>query len=137
MMVIEKNQIGTTSFNPEEKVIYESYIGRTNIKLIEDHFDKIIRFSHNNDIAGSVVDLRKLYGSFIKLLEIIETTYYPKMKKSGLRFQAVIISNDLIFENLYGKVSKLAAKFGIEAKLFRDYEKAIIWMDDNLKEINK
>lgn len=132
-MIIEQNAIGNTLYDNEKRLLIETYKGRTNIKLIIDHFDKIERFCLNNDVEASMVDLRKLYGSFIKLLEIIENTYYPKMKKSGLRFQAIIISNDLIIENLYVKVSQLAAKFGIETAVFHDLDKANFWIVDKLR----
>lgn len=136
-MIIEQNAIGNTLYDSEKQLLTETYKGRTNIKLILDHFDKIEKFCINNDVEASIVDLRKLYGSFIKLFEIIENTYYPKMKNSGLRFQAVIISNDLIFENLYGKVSQLAEKFGIETAVFHDIDKANLWIVDKLRGVKE
>ena len=128
-MVIEQNQIGTTIFDKESEILIEIYSGRVNIELILNHFEKIEQFSELNNIKGSIVDIRRLYGSFVKLLGGIERDYYPKLIKSGLKHQAFVISDDLIIKNLASKAKGIASKFNIQVRTFYSKEEAEKWID--------
>lgn len=132
-MILAQNDFGTTFFEEENRILQEHFRGRFNIDLLTDHFEAIENFLESNNAKGSIVDIGKVYGSFYKILEYVENSYFPTLEKSGIRYQAYIIADDLMIKNLIGKVEKLSFQFNIEIKIFYDIEIANTWLQEKLQ----
>lgn len=131
-MILEQNIFGISSFDKKKEVLQEQFRGRFNIDMLADHFESIENFLKSNKAKASIVDISKVYGSFAKILEYVEHSYFPTLEKSGIRYQAYIISDDLMIQNLIDKVEKLSNQFNIEIKIFYDIESANTWLQKKL-----
>ncbi|MCF6359477.1 MAG: hypothetical protein L3J29_01800 [Cyclobacteriaceae bacterium] len=131
-MIIARNKLGTTFYYKEEMVLLSVYKGRISIDVGLEHLASIVEFYKSNEVLGSVVDIKKMYGSFAKIFEYMKTTYYPFSLKSGLKCQAFVVSEDLIINNLSSKLQGLATSFNLESKVFQDRTKAMAWVKSNI-----
>ncbi len=131
-MIIAQNKLGTTVYHKEEKMLISVYKGRITIGLALEHLESIVEFYKNNEVLGSVVDIKEMYGSFAKIFEYMQNTYYPNAVKSGLKCQGFVVSKDLIINNLSSKLKKMATSFNLESKVFNEREESMIWTKSNL-----
>ena len=117
-MIIAKNKLGTTSYLPREKMLISVYKGRFEIDLALEQLAKIAEFYKNNHVIGSVVDVKQLYGSFVKIFPYMKDTLNPIAIKSGLKYQVYVLSEDLIVKNLGIKLKKMATSFNLTSEVF-------------------
>lgn len=68
-MIITKNKLVTSYHDGENKIIASVYTGRVNVELAVEHSENLLVFLRPNEVNGMVFDLRKLYGSFAKMLD--------------------------------------------------------------------
>lgn len=132
-MIIEQNKFGITSIDTEKQILHEHFGGRFNINLLNVHFKAIENFLKLKKARGSMVDIRKVYGSFAKILEYVEFSYFPALEQGGVHYQAFIVPDDLIFQNLIEKVKNISLQFNIEIQIFDDREQASSWLQEKLK----
>jgi len=131
-MIIAQNSLGTTYFHREDKVLISVYKGRIDIEVGLEHLADIVEFYKNNEVIGSVVNIKEMYGSFAKIFEYMKESYYPAAVKSGLRCQGFVVSEDLIINNLSSKLSGMATSFKLKSKVFADRNKAEDWVKSNI-----
>lgn len=127
-MIIAQNKLGTTTFYKEEKILISVYKGRIDIDLGLEHLAEIVEFYKRNEVVGSVVNIKEMFGSFAKIFEYMEEIYYPAAVKSGLKCQGYIVSEDLIINNLSSKLIGMATSFKLRAEIFSGREEAEKWI---------
>lgn len=132
-MIIAQNKLATTTFYPDIKLLISVYKGRVKIDLALEHLANVVEFYITNSVNGSVADLHQLLGSYAKVMDYLVESYYPAAVKSGLKIQAYVVSQDLINENLGGRLDELASKFGIKSAVFSDRKQAEAWVKYYLK----
>ncbi len=93
-----------------------------------EHIKRSVEFYKKTEVKGSIADVSKLYGSFIKIMDFMVEEYYPAAIKSGIRCAAYVVSKDLMNENLGLKLKQEASKFNINAAVFTSLEKAEKWV---------
>ncbi len=127
-MIIAQNSLGTTHYFNEYKILISVYKGRIDIDLGLEHLADIVEFYKENEVVGSVVNIKEMYGSFAKIFEYMKEHYYPAAIKSGLKCQGFVVSEDLIINNLSSKLSDMATSFKLKSKVFSDKNKAEGWV---------
>ncbi len=127
-MVIAQNSVSTTTYSEKENLLVSVYHGRANIELAKEHLSLLMEFYEKNEVKAAIVDLSKVYGSFAKIFEFLDTDFYPHAYTNGLRFQAYVISGDLINENLGEKLILLVRSHNIEVKVFNSLTVAENWI---------
>ena len=132
-MIIAQNDFGTSVFEESTGILHEHFKGRINIDKLSVHFESIDSFLKLNKANASIVNLSKVYGTFGNILELLESSYYPALEKSSIRYQAFILPEDLVIKNLIDKVKKLSLQFSIEIQIFYDKELANSWIQEKLK----
>ncbi len=135
-MIISQNQLGTTVYYQKEKILVSVYKGRITIELALDHLANIVEFYKNNEVLGSVVDIKEMYGSFAKIFEYMKGTYYPQAVKSGLKCQGFVVSEDLIINNLSSKLKGMATSFKLNSDVFSDRRRAETWVKSKMQAKN-
>ena len=118
MKIISQNKLGTTYFDPDQKILVSVYKGRAIISLALEHLANIVDFYANNEVKGAVVDVKEVHGSFVKVLNYMRDTLNPVAVKSGLTCQVYVLSEDLIITNLGIKLKELAKSFNINSEVF-------------------
>ena len=131
-MVIHQNKLATTFFFEEEKILHSEYAGRVIIDLAFNHLVQIVNFYRANEVLGSVIDLSKLHGSFARVFEYLNDSYYPSAVASGLRCQAFVVSEDLMIANLGFRLTNLAEKFNVNSMVCTDRKEANDWVKRNV-----
>lgn len=121
-------------YDDESKIMHVIFHGILKQELAMEHFDAILEFALNNPIHCILADLTQLRGSYIKFFDYFQENAYPKLLTNGFRAHAIIISDDLIVENISKKLSKLHLQMGIESKIFTHLEKGEKWLNDILKD---
>lgn len=134
-MIIAQNQLATTTFDLNTKLLISVYKGRVNIDWALEHLAKVVEFYSSNSVNASVADLHQLLGSYAKVLDYLVESYYPAAVKSGLKIQAYVVSQDLINENLGVRLDGLASKFGIKSAVFNNRQQGEAWVKDYLNSI--
>jgi len=129
-MVAVEDKLGLTEYIEEKHLIISTYKGRVDNQMSFDHLGAVINFYKKHSVTAAIIDLRELYGSFIKVMDYLGETFYPVALKSGLKAQAFIVTDDLIIKNLTKKLESITIKFNIEAHTFASIEEANIWIDD-------
>lgn len=132
-MILEQNSFGISSFDKKKGILQEHFKGRFQIDMLTVHFKAIENFLSLKKAKASIVDISKVYGSFAKILEYVELAYFPTLERSGIRYQAYIISEDLMIQNLINRVKELSTQFNIEIQIFYDRELANSWLQEKLK----
>ena len=127
-MIIAKNNLATTSYDKENKVLVSVYDGRVRISLALEHLANIVEFYKNNEVIGSVVDVKEVHGSFAKVFEYMKESYYPIAIENGLKSQVYVVSEDLIVANLGSKLKGLATSFKLKSEVFSDRAEAEKWL---------
>lgn len=129
-MIIAKNKLVTSFYDRVHKIVTSVYVGRVNIELALEHSENLLLFLTTNESKGMVFDVRKLYGSFAKMLDHYKEIY-PVTIKNGLRCIAYVISDDIITNNLILKFQEMGTSFNIKTSVFRKFEDAEKWVREN------
>ncbi len=132
-IIVTDNKSCFSIYRTEQKWLHSTFKGVVNYDLIIEHLENGQRFSKKNEIYGALVDLRTLRGSYYKLFDYLEYEAYPKLKSSGLRNQAFIISDDLITANVTEKLMQMFARLDITAKMFTNLNEAKYWLTEQVK----
>jgi len=127
IIVSDHNQIHSI-YDSTTCILRSRYSGLFKAEIALNHFNAVELFSQTHKIKGVLADLRKLSGSFNKILEYLSSEGYPEMKKTGLEAEALVISNDLMIENLSVKLAALIKKKHIKSNIFRSHEEANTWL---------
>ena len=137
-MIVTQNELVTTFYNKEKKILVSVYKGRANIKLAIEHINQFIdtSFHKNNEVLGSIIDVKEVHGSFIKIFEYVKDFYYPVVVNNGLTCQAYVVSEDLIIKNLGLKMQQMASSFKLKSALFFQRKEAEKWVNETLDKIN-
>ncbi len=130
--LIFSNKVADIYHNPDDKKMTIIYHGLVNYGLLIEVIESINKVVEENGISGALVDLCKLHGSFHRLLGYMEETGFPLLIKHGLKFQAQIISDDIIMQNLSKKVEAMLVSLGVNANTFYNREEAEEWLDKAL-----
>lgn len=131
-MIAVKSGVGISTFYPEKEIIVSVFEGRVKVDVGMEHYKQLYQFHLENSIKGAVIDVSKLYGSFAKLLGFIEESY-ADVVASGLTCCAYVISDDLIINNLIGKVLKIEASLQLKTAIFKDRKETEEWVNSNSK----
>ena len=100
-LTVTQNELATTSFIIDKKVLISVYKGRAKTSLILEHLTNIANFYKSNEVHGSIVDLTELFGSFAKVFKFMTDTYYPNAVKSGLKSQIFVYQNHRYLDHYY------------------------------------
>ena len=133
-MIVAKHDQAITEFIEDRKIVKSIYKGRYNQGSAIEHIDIVIDFYDRNEVKGSIIDIRKGYGSFSNLFEYLAKNYYPVAIKSGLLAQAYIVSDDLINSALGERLGILSSKHKIKSQIFSDLSEGEAWVLSQLKE---
>lgn len=134
-MIICQNKQGVTEFFPKQKKVVCIYHGRADKKLSLEHLESILGFykEENREVDYAIVDIRGLYGSFVKLLRYFVNTFYPAMAKTSLKAQIIVVKDDTIVNHLASKLVLITESFKIKSRIFFTMEDAEEWIDEVLK----
>ncbi|MCF6351760.1 MAG: hypothetical protein L3J06_02010 [Cyclobacteriaceae bacterium] len=127
-MIISQNKLAITYFNKEDKVLVSVYKGRAVVKLALEHLQSIVGFYEKNEVHGSIVYVKGVYGSYSKILGYMKDFYCPVAIKSGLKCQGFVVSEDLIVNNLSLKIKEMATLFNLKSKVFSERREAEAWV---------
>ncbi len=128
-MLVVKDHIGKTLFEQDTKRIISTYKGRVNKEISLVHLEKVAKFYQQNEVHTAIIDLREIYGSFVKILSYLGESFYPMAIKSGLKAQAFVITDDLIIKNLTKKIAHITDTYDVQARTFATCEEAAVWLD--------
>ena len=127
-MIVAEDKLGKTEYVKDIKLIISTYRGRVDKAMSFDHLGKVIEFYKNNEVKYAIINLLELYGSFAPVMEYLESSFYPVAIKSGLKAQAIIVTDDLIIKNLTNKLKAITSRFSVDARTFATKEEAMKWL---------
>lgn len=133
-MIVAKDKLGVTKYTEDIKLIESTYKGRVDTDMSVAHLSKVAEFYSKNEIRGAIIDLRGLYGSFLKVMEYLVDTFYPIAQKSGMRAQAFVITDDLIIKSMADKLKQVTPTFNIKASVFSTPQEAKVWIESIIKD---
>ena len=125
MNTIAENKQVTFQYDPDKKLLLSTYKGIFNFEIAKDSYNYLA----NLYIVGKIADVRKLNGSFIKLMSEFKEKY-PILKERGLKAEAFVVSDDLMINNLISKLSKQLEGIGIDTYVCHTVEEAENWLDN-------
>ncbi len=125
---IFSNKMTEIYFDESNKVAMVNYRGLVNYDSFDEVIEEVNRISMEFGITGIVVDMRKLCGSFHRILEYARDTGYPLLIKNGLIAQAQIICDDLILTNLSYKAQEVIRELGVKYEIFHNRTEAEEWL---------
>ncbi len=129
---IFSNKMAEIYFDESNKVAMVNYRGLVNYDSFDEVICEVNRISIEFGITGLVVDMRKLCGSFHRIIEYARDTGYPLLIKNGLKAQAQIICDDLILTNLSNKAQVIIRELGVEYEIFLDRTEGEEWLSSVL-----
>jgi hypothetical protein len=132
-VVVTKNKFVYSVYYPQNKTLYSTYKGKPVRELVLEHVSRAEKFVDNHVILGSLIDLRKLFGSYFKYIDLLSNNLYPKMKESGLQVLAYVVPDDILVKNVTHKLIDETEKLGLHAKIFTDIDLAEEWLKQNLQ----
>ncbi len=129
---IFSNKMVEIYYDESTKVAMINYRGLVNYDSFDEVIEEVNRISMEFGIIGVVVDMRKLCGSFHRILEYARDTGYPLLIKNGLIAQAQIICDDLILTNLSLKAQKVIRELGVKYEIFHNRSEGEEWLSSFL-----
>lgn len=117
-----------SNYDSDTSIIHTEYSGLFNADIAMEHFHLVEDFAKKQLVKRAISDLRKLSGSFNKVIDYLNSEGFPKIKKSGLVAEAFIISIDLMTTHLTDKLAIILKKKQIQGGVFKTYKKANNWM---------
>ncbi len=133
-ILIYKNKISKTYYDADKRVIYYEFAGIMDRKATEIQLNFVLDFVRSREVYGMLLDIRKLMGSFSKLLSFLQEVYYPIMLERGLYCKAIVVSNDIITNHLAEQLHKMLVGIGVKANIFHEIHDANEWMVKILEE---
>ncbi|MEN8248767.1 MAG: hypothetical protein ABFS32_07525 [Bacteroidota bacterium] len=132
-IIITDNDLCYSVYNQEQKIIQSTYRGRFNREQNLSHLRRVMEFSKDHVILGSIVDLSKLRGSFTGMFDTMEHETLPGVKKAGFRYVAYVLSDDILIEHATKKWIDIAKGLSLTIETFGNEEEAENWL---IKSIN-
>jgi len=132
-MIIIKNEFAISTFEEENRVVRSTFKGRVKLTIAKEHLDELGAFYLVNKVNASIVDITKVYGSFVKLLDYLKTEFLPKTKLSGLKLKAYVVSDDLMVNHLSSKLVEGDQHNSIYSKVFSNLKLAEEWVENSLE----
>lgn len=133
-VIVTDNKLCHSVYNQQTKILYSTYKGLVINELFSEHMQNTFKFIKTNKILGSVVDFRKLRGSYLKVFKFLEQEAYPGLKKAGAHYLAFVISDDIIIENVTVKLMEVIERVGgIKARIFTNDKIAEKWLMGEIK----
>lgn len=126
-MVISKNKFASSFYHSDKKTIVSVYKGRVNYDLAVEQAETLLDFYRNNEVEASLIDVSKMYGSFVKLMDYYKEGF-PIAVQSGLKRVAYVVSDDIITANQITKMELMASKFNVETRIFKTQQLAKDWL---------
>lgn len=123
MQLIYKNSKVKIEYDNQLNLMILDYFGIYNHQLIQEAYANISA----NGVHFIIGDLTKIRGSFNKMMDYFEDKY-AQLKQGGMVGQALIISDDLIIENLARKLERKILKAGIDVFVTTSKEAAFEWV---------
>ncbi len=130
--LIFSNKMADLYFNASTKKMVVIYHGLVDYDLLLEIIDSVNQIATETGIYGTLVDISELRGSFHRLLGYMEETGFPLLVEQGLKFQAQIISDDLMMQNLSKKIEKLLTSLGVNLKTFTNRAEGEEWLNYQL-----
>ncbi|MCB0497894.1 MAG: hypothetical protein KDC79_17270 [Cyclobacteriaceae bacterium] len=127
MQIIAENKQAVFKYDPNRKLLLSTYKGIFNYDLAKESYNQI----EGVEVVGKIADVRKLNGSFMKLMSEFREKY-PILKKQGLAAEAFVISDDLMINNLVEKLRAQLKSIGIETYACQTIEEAESWIQTYL-----
>jgi hypothetical protein len=127
-IVITDNKFCYSVYYPESKVLHSKYTGRPTQNLVLEHYNGTMNLINENSVIGTLIDLRQMYGSYFKYVELLAGDAYPKMKRKGLKYLAFIISDDILVKNVTDKLVDAIERLGLVVEVFTDFDEAEDWL---------
>lgn len=130
-MIICQNKQGVSEFFPKQKKVVCVYHGKADQELALEHLEKIIHFyqSEQPDVNVAIVDLRAVYGSFMKLMGYFTKTFYPAIAKTSLKAQIIVVNDDVIVNHLISKLVLITELLSIKTRVFFTMADAEEWIE--------
>ena len=132
-MIIHENAISKTSYDPETHLLIIEFFGLMKQDLGMEQIEKILGFIKDKKVWGAIADIRRLRGSFIKVFDVLRSSYYPAVAEKGHRCKAIVVSDDIITEHLADKLRDMIREFDMEVQVFKDRRQAETWIHEALK----
>jgi hypothetical protein len=132
-VVVTKNKFVYSVYYPQSKTLYSTYKGKPVRELALEHVRGTKKFADKHVILGSLIDLRKLFGSYFKYIDLLSDDLYPKMKESGLQVLVYVIPDDILVKNVTYKLIDETKKLELLAKIFTDFQLAEEWLKQNIQ----
>ncbi|MCF6351673.1 MAG: hypothetical protein L3J06_01545 [Cyclobacteriaceae bacterium] len=130
--LIFSNKMADIYLNASNKKMIVIYHGLVDYDLFLEIIKSINQVATETGICGALVDISELRGSFHRLLDYMEETGFPLLVEQGLKFQAQIISDDLMMQNLSKKIEKLLTSLGVNLKTFTNRAEGEEWLNGQL-----
>ncbi len=132
-IIITDSELCKSVYYPDRQIIRSVYNGvashARNRQLFYEHLENALQFAKSHPVKGVIIDLRKIVGSFIQVMQRLDEEYYPAMKQySGFTHQAIVVPDDLIIKHLSMKLLDLLAHQQVTGKIFYDYNEAEKWL---------
>jgi hypothetical protein len=127
-VIVTDNKLCYSVYEPENKILHSTYKGVLNREQFLIHHKNGIQFGQGHEIVGSLVDLRKLHGSYLKFFNFLEFEAYPGIQKAGFHCLAFVISDDIIIKNVTHKLMAVIERLALEAKIFTEATEARKWL---------
>lgn len=122
-----------SNYDSETKILHTEYSGLFNAEIALNHFHLVEEFAKTNLLKGAISDLRKLTGSYNKVIEYLDKEGFPNIKKTGLVSEAFVISNDLMINHLTDKLVIILKNKQINVGVFKSQKEAKLWMLKSFK----
>lgn len=130
MHTIAENRLAKFEYDPDKKLVISTYKGIFKYDLAKEIYNSI---GQEVSIVGKIADVRKLNGSFVKLMQEFKEKY-PVLKKRGLKAEVFVVSDDLMVNNLINKLCKQLEAMGINTHTCNSLEEANEWLNKYLDE---
>ncbi len=131
-VVVTDSKLCYSVYNTQSKILHSTYRGVLNKDQLIAHLNNGVVFGKENEILGSLVDLRKLHGSYYKFFEFLEFEAYPGIQRSGLHYLAFILSDDIIVNNVTKKLMEVIKRLKLEARIFTNSEEGLKWLGEQV-----
>lgn len=127
-VLIHKNKCSKSEYDQGNCVLQIEFAGIVNKDQILEQFQYISEFVEKNRVVGVVSDLRKLYGSPLKLFDFMKEFYFPFLIEFGLQAECVLIREDHIIKNVGSKWVSMLKEMGLKSAMFENNIVAYQWL---------
>lgn len=129
-MIICQNKLGLTEYIQSGKKVYCTYKGRITYPLAIEHLENILAFydAEKRDVKGVLIDVKDMYGSYVKLLSYMTKTFYPAISNTSVIAQAIILKDDVIVNHLTKRLILISDLFPIKSRIFFSQNEAENWL---------